>query len=209
MIEFTAISGPQAVTQWAERISAAVQSSLTGILQAGQLLVEAKAALPHGDFAAMIESSLPFSARTAQRFMAISSDRRLTNATHASLLPPAWGTLYELTKLPDDVFQQKIADGTIRPDMQRKDIVQKRAKAPETIEHIPTIPTRGRAAICLRVREAITALSGLPSPAEVVGYLNGTDDGMLIDERLPAAARWLAEFSNLWPEEETHVEAAE
>jgi len=47
-------------------------------------------------------ADLPFAARTAQRLMAVAADARLANPTHVSLLPPSWGTLYELTKLPDD-----------------------------------------------------------------------------------------------------------
>lgn len=70
-------------------------------------------------------------------------------------------------------------------------------------------PGRGRAAIIQRVREAITALSGLPPPHEVVNYLQGTDDAVLIGEHLPAAARWLAEFAEQWPEEASVAEAAE
>jgi N6-adenosine-specific RNA methylase IME4 len=39
-------------------------------------------------------------------------------------LPPHWGTLAALTRLPDDVFQSKIDDGTIHPEMQRKDVAR-------------------------------------------------------------------------------------
>ncbi len=53
--------------------------------------------------------------------MTISRDERLSNGAHAHVLPPHWGTLYELTRLPDDVFEAKIADGTIHPEMQRTD----------------------------------------------------------------------------------------
>lgn len=91
--------------------------------------MEAKEALPHGAFAAMIDSDLPFKARTAQRLMVTASDERLANPTHVSHLPPHWGTLYELTKLPDDVFQTKLADGTIHPEMQRKDVAQERGRS--------------------------------------------------------------------------------
>ena len=66
----------------------------------------------------------------------------------------------------------------------------------------PPRPTRGKAAIILRVREAIAALSGLPPPEEVIGYLSGTDDAVIVGERLQAAAQWLAEFTELWPGEE-------
>jgi hypothetical protein len=39
-------------------------------------------------------------------------------------LPPSWTTLYELTKLDDDTFDQKLHDGTINPEMQRKDVAR-------------------------------------------------------------------------------------
>jgi len=118
---------------WAERIAAAWQSSLDGIFEVGRLLAEAKAALPHGAFERMVESELPFSPSTAQRLMIVASDQRLANPAHVQLLPPAWGTLYELTKLPDDAFDDAIERGIIRPDMQRKDLApllveQRRAK---------------------------------------------------------------------------------
>ena len=112
--------------RWAEKIAKAWQSSLDGIFETGRQLLAAKGkgGLPHGDFTAMIESDLPFGPRTAQRLMAIAADQRLTKATHGSYLPPHWRTLYELTKLPDDVFRAKIKDGTIHPDMQRNEIAK-------------------------------------------------------------------------------------
>ena len=60
-----------------------------------------KGALPHGEFGAMCDSDLPFSANTAQRLMSVASDGRLANPAHGQLLPSSWRTLYELTKLDD------------------------------------------------------------------------------------------------------------
>jgi hypothetical protein len=108
-------TAPRANT-WAAQIRAAWQSSLDGILEAGRLLIAAKAALAHGEFLAMVESDLPFGPRTAQRLMAIADDPRLTNATHVSLLPPNWGTLYELTKL-DDAVKAFVADRSERRNL--------------------------------------------------------------------------------------------
>ena len=62
------------------------------------------------------------------RLMAVARDERLSNGAHVHHLPPSWGTLYELTKLDDDGFAQALGDGTIRPDMQRRDIAQKTKK---------------------------------------------------------------------------------
>jgi hypothetical protein len=38
------------------------------------------------------------------------------------VLPTAWGTLYELTKLSDDQFAEGVERNIIRPDMERKDL---------------------------------------------------------------------------------------
>lgn len=107
---------------WATRISACWRASTEAILEVGRLLTAAKAALPHGAFGKMIESELPFGARTAQMLMAISADPRLTDPKHVSHLPPSWGTLYELTKLPEKEFEARIASGAIRPDLERKQV---------------------------------------------------------------------------------------
>ena len=109
--------------QWAARIAGAWRKSVEAILEAGRLLIEAKAALPHGAFADMIESDLPFGARMAQMLMAIARNPRLVNAKHVSLLPPHVGTLYELTKLTEDEFEAKLATGQIHPELERRDVV--------------------------------------------------------------------------------------
>ena len=63
------------------------------------------------------------------------------------------------------------------------------------------VTLRGKAAICRQVRDAIVALTGLPNPDEVLGYFSGTDEAVLINERLAEAATWLAGFADLWLEE--------
>jgi hypothetical protein len=134
---------------WAARISACWRASVEAILEVGRLLVAAKEALPHGAFGEMVESDLPFGQRTAQMLMAIAADQRLANAKHASLLPPSWMTLYELTKLDDDELEQRFADGSIHPDMLRRDVASakparpaepKLAPAPEPAPPISAVP---------------------------------------------------------------------
>ena len=56
----------------------------------------------------MVEQDLPFGPRTAQRLIAIAASPALSNATHVSLLPTAWGTRYELSRLPEE--QLEISD---------------------------------------------------------------------------------------------------
>jgi hypothetical protein len=140
--------------EWAARISACWRASFEGILETGRLLAAAKAALQHGDFGKMIEADLPFKANTAQRLMAIAADERISNAAHAPLLPPVWSTLYELTKLDDDQFEAGIAKGVIRPDMERKEVINgarsimgSRHEPDDSLDYFPTPPWATRALI--------------------------------------------------------------
>jgi hypothetical protein len=113
--------------QWVARINEAWRSSVEGILAVGRLLIDAKEGpekLPHGEFGKMIESRLPFQARTAQMLMAIAEDKRIANTKHVSHLPSSWGTLYELTKVPDEVFEKSLKEGVIRPDMPRDEAMR-------------------------------------------------------------------------------------
>lgn len=107
---------------FARRIRSAWQTSIEAIFETGRLIAEAKDALPHGAFTKMIEADLPFGARTARKLMAIAADQRLAERTHESVLPPHWGTLYELTRLDDEAFDRSMAEGVIRPEMERREI---------------------------------------------------------------------------------------
>jgi hypothetical protein len=117
-IEFEA----RTAMEFAAQIAACWRHSVEAIIKAGWLLAKAKESLPHGEFLAMIEGSLPFGAGTAQRLMKIAADSRLSNAAHGPHLPQSWRTLYELTKLDDPTFEARLVDGTIRADMKRQDV---------------------------------------------------------------------------------------
>ena len=106
---------------WADAITESWQKSVEGILETGQLLIDAKADLPHGSFVAMIESDLPFVPQTARKLMAIANDHKLKGA-HVRALPASWGTLYELTKLDDDSWAVAEKENLIRPDVERKEV---------------------------------------------------------------------------------------
>ena len=90
-----AILAPGQLTraEWAARITALWQQSLTGIIETGRSLIEAQDNLDHGEWLLMVKNDLPFGAKTAQRLMKISTDPRL--AAHAPHLPPSWYSMYE------------------------------------------------------------------------------------------------------------------
>lgn len=108
--------------QWAAVIRDAHTKTVAAILKLGLTLTAAKKALPqHGEFLKMIKSDQPFTASTAQKLMKISADPKLANAARARLLPAAWGTLYELTRLPESTFEKAATAGRIHPKMTRDD----------------------------------------------------------------------------------------
>jgi hypothetical protein len=104
---------------WAGKISAAWRSSIEAICTVGELLSQSKADLPHGQFERMVETELPFGARTARMLAAIGKDARIRN--HGSVLPSSWCTLYELTKLSDAQFEDGLRSGAIHAEMIRQD----------------------------------------------------------------------------------------
>jgi hypothetical protein len=107
---------------WAKKIRAAWHRSVAAIFEVGDLLVAAKKKLPHGQFEKMVQTRLRWDERTAQRLMAVAHDKRLrAKATHGSLLPASWRTLYELSRLTDQQLEQAFANGDIGPEMHRRD----------------------------------------------------------------------------------------
>jgi hypothetical protein len=168
-IDQTSVDGWTAAT-WAERIRHAWQQGLTAIIESGRLLSAAKAALSHGEWEAMCADSLPFSASTAQRLMAIAADGRITNPAHVQDLPPHWGTLYELTKLTDDEFKQGIEAGAIRPDMERKALINgarslmgSRVEPSGSLDYFPTPPWATRALV-----EVVLGMKAFPGKTSIL-----------------------------------------
>jgi hypothetical protein len=53
-------------------------------------------------------------------FMAIASNSVLSNRKCVSDLPGSWGTLYELTKLPEDKLENALSEGWVRPETQEQ-----------------------------------------------------------------------------------------
>lgn len=107
--------------QWADRIRASLATSVESIVAVGVDLVAAKSQLGHGRFTRMVEVDLGMNIRSAQRFMAIADHPVLANTTHGSHLPASYRTLYELSRVEEDLLEKAIADGLVTPEMERKD----------------------------------------------------------------------------------------
>jgi protein gp37 len=121
------MTDPQA---WAHRINDAAGKTVEAFINTGRMLLQSKGSVPHGTWERMfsdhpqaVAEPVVFGVRTAQRLMKIAGHPVISKATHASLLPPTWGTLYELTQVPDDALEAALRDGMIRPDMPRDAVI--------------------------------------------------------------------------------------
>jgi hypothetical protein len=112
-------------TYWANRINGHLRKSVEEIVQAGLDLTEARDELaPQRKYTAMVEEQLQITLRTAEMLMKIASHPVLSDPNHGSVLPTSWRTLSELALLPPKIVEARIADHTINPEMQRKDVVK-------------------------------------------------------------------------------------
>jgi hypothetical protein len=109
--------------QWAQLIRAELAQAAAGFVAAGQHLTEAKAQMRHGEWLPWVEREMPVSADTVQRLMAIAQNAALVKAANTErvrYLPPAWGTLYELSRLDPPLLEAAIDAGDIHAELERK-----------------------------------------------------------------------------------------
>jgi len=105
-----------------KRIQLSWQSALKSIIEVGQILQTAKTDLDKKEWEDMINHELPFTRRTAEKLVKIASDPRILDPKNASILPPRWTTLEQITLLSNKQFQAAIRNGVIHADAERKDI---------------------------------------------------------------------------------------
>jgi hypothetical protein len=117
---------PRPIDEWVQIIRADFRRSVEGIIAAGRHLQEAKAEVDHGEWLPLLHrlkiSGVGNGIRWAQMLMTIAENEVLANPNHWFALPTSWRTLYELTKLPPETLEAKIADGTIAPDITREEV---------------------------------------------------------------------------------------
>lgn len=106
---------------YVSKINAVGQKTVGGFVEMGRLFNEAKSNLDHGEWLKLVEE-LRYSEDTIQRLMAIARHPVISDTERVRYLPPNWGTLYQLTRLPEPVLLARIEDHTIKPDMQRKEV---------------------------------------------------------------------------------------
>jgi N6-adenosine-specific RNA methylase IME4 len=112
--------------QWAQHLNKVwdelTQTTVLGFFQLGRDLLQAMEELPHGEFVKMVNEDLEMDRHVANMFMRIARSEMVGNAHH--LLPSDYTTIDKLTRLPPEVFQRFVEDGTICPQLRRGDVSQ-------------------------------------------------------------------------------------
>ena len=89
------------------------------IIETGRLILVAKAELDRDVFDSLLKVRLDCGDSVARKLLRIADNEII--CAHGHKLPPCWTTIYELSKVKNDVLKAAFADGTIHPGMERKD----------------------------------------------------------------------------------------
>jgi Protein of unknown function (DUF3102) len=112
---------PRSIDEWAKVIAGDLTRAVEGIIAAGQHLQEAKAEVDHGDWLPLLKR-LKMGASTAARLMRIAENKVLRNSAHWAKLPASWRTLYQMTTLPPDTLEAKLAQNVITREITREEV---------------------------------------------------------------------------------------
>lgn len=85
-------------------IGGLLKTSLKKAIRIGELMTEQKASLKHGEFTPWIKANLPFTDRTARKYMQLYENRELLKTENVSGLTGA----YKLLEAPKPTFREQI-----------------------------------------------------------------------------------------------------
>jgi len=109
---------PQTVAEWVDFIAEPWwDKEVLGIVETGKRLIMAKEKAEHGKWLKILESKTLFGERTAQCLMSIARHPVLSNPHMCAVLPRAWRTLYELSRIPENFLLEYIQDGKVHPEL--------------------------------------------------------------------------------------------
>jgi hypothetical protein len=115
-----------------EKLTAIRINDVENIIERGRLLAQAKEELDHGAFEAMVKRH--FDLGTARMYRIVAAHPVVSNRCHGNALPASLRTLFELTKLPAEVLQARLKDGSINPRTERGHVTQWRRERRGQVE---------------------------------------------------------------------------
>ena len=104
---------------FANLINTSWRKGAAAIIETGRLILDAQAELDRGVFNSLLKLRLDCGDSVARKLLCIAKNPII--CAHGHKLPSCWTTIYELTKVEDDVLKAALADGRINPGMERKD----------------------------------------------------------------------------------------
>jgi hypothetical protein len=104
---------------FAALINTTWRKGAAAIIETGRLILAAKAELDRDEFDSLLKRRLDCGDSVARKLLRIADNEII--CAHEHRLPPCWTTIYELSKVKDDVLKAAFANGTIHPGMERKD----------------------------------------------------------------------------------------
>lgn len=177
--------------EFVSRIESAFRSH---VFDVGRILLEAKAALPHGEFLDMLENDLRFSADRAERYMAIARNPEFVNSATLRNLPPSTQAI--LATLEPAELDSAVASGTVHSRTTTED-------ARRLVHHREPIHAAPRGEEDLRLpvtnfHELLATMKGyrhhVPIPQreldEVAGLQEGYVSKLEVDIRRAINASW-------------------
>ena len=117
---------PQTPDDYVDAIGRLWNRAQSAFLDIGRLLIQAKKALPHGDYMQAVEDRLPFTSRTAYQLReaarwALEMERQKT--IELSQLPNSYSTIYLLSTLDPPTYEAAEHEGIVRPDLKRAELI--------------------------------------------------------------------------------------
>jgi len=171
--------------EWAESIRSDLAAGAAHYISAGRKLIEAKKVLKKhgGSFINLVEVKLGWNLDTAERWMEIARNPVLADPATLRNLPTSWTTLYALSRLPRNVLEQCIKDGTIHPQLTCKaaTALAKKARGSNSDAASSTAETG------LSIETAQTARAG--QKVQDVATVSGSDIPRTHDQTGHAAAQ--------------------
>jgi len=115
-----------------EKLAELRVNDIENIIARGRILIEAHDELERGSYEATVKRHFDLS--YARKLRIIAAHPVTANRAHVHALPPSVFTLYELTKLPIGDLRAKLADGSISPKLERKEVASWRKSERGKIE---------------------------------------------------------------------------
>ncbi len=121
------------------RFNAAISKSVAGLIEAGNVLLEGKAELNHGQFMAWVVQELHWDIRKAEMLMMLARHPILSKSCNYTTLPPSYRSLWNLSQMPKQKLTELLESGKINSSMTIDEVVALRVR--NTIKG-PQVPSR-------------------------------------------------------------------